>query len=139
MLVALGLYQSTGWVWWDPLAAMLAALNILRVGYKLIRDSLGGLLDESDPVMEKSIRDLLDGEVAKLGLSYHNLRHRHSGRTHWVEFHLVFDDALTVGEAHQSATLIEASVAEMLHPDGRVISHLEPKSAEHQEERWEER
>jgi cation diffusion facilitator family transporter len=139
VLVALGLYQSTGWVWWDPLAAMLAALNILRVGYKLIRDSLGGLLDESDPVMEKSIRDLLDGEVAKLGLSYHNLRHRHSGRTHWVEFHLVFDDALTVGEAHQSATLIEASVAEMLHPDGRVISHLEPKSAEHQEERWEER
>jgi cation diffusion facilitator family transporter len=139
VLVALGLYQSTGWVWWDPLAAMLAALNILRVGYKLIRDSLGGLLDESDPVMEKSIRDLLDGEVAKLGLSYHNLRHRHSGRTHWVEFHLVFDDALTVDEAHQSATLIEASVAEMLHPDGRVISHLEPKSAEHQEERWEER
>lgn len=139
VIVALVLYQQTGWVWWDPIAAMLAALNILRVGYQLIRESLGGLLDEADPAMEKKIRELLDAEVSKIGLSYHNLRYRHSGRTHWVEFHLVFDDHLTVGEAHDSATLIEASVAAMLNPDGRVISHLEPKSAEHDVEHWEGR
>lgn len=139
VLVALLLYHRTGWVWWDPIAAMLAAFNILRVGYKLIRESLSGLLDEADPAMEKKIRDLLDVEVAKQGLSYHNFRHRHSGRTHWVEFHLVFEDHLTVGEAHDAATAIESSVAAMLHPDGRVISHLEPKSAEHDVERWEGR
>jgi cation diffusion facilitator family transporter len=139
VLVALGLYKFTGWVWWDPLAAILAALNILRVGYKLIRESLGGLLDESDPAVEKRIHDLLEREVSRRGLSYHNLRYRHSGRTHWVEFHLVFDDSLPVGEAHAAATLIESSVAELLKPDGRVISHLEPKSAEHEVEDWETR
>jgi cation diffusion facilitator family transporter len=139
VLIALGLYKSTGWVWWDPIAAMLAAVNILRVGYKLIRESLGGLLDESDPAMEKRLRELLDAEVGRRGLSYHNFRHRHSGRNHWVEFHLVFDDTLTVGEAHESATEIEATIAAALHPDGRVISHLEPKSAEHHVERWEVR
>lgn len=139
VLVALGLYKFTGWVWWDPLAAMLAALNILRVGYKLIRESLGGLLDESDPQVEGRIRELLDREVASHGLAYHNLRHRHSGRTHWVEFHLVFDDELSVGEAHTAATSIESSVADLLKPDGRVISHLEPKSAENKVERWEDR
>lgn len=139
VLVALGLIWVTDWVWWDPIAAMLAALNILRVGFRLIRESLGGLLDESDPLVEGTIRDLLDREVAARGLSYHNLRHRHSGRTHWVEFHLVFDDALSVGQAHNAATQVEASVAALLHPDGRVISHLEPKSAEHDEEDWEVR
>lgn len=139
VLVALGLYKSTGWVWWDPIAAILAALNILRVGYKLIRESLGGLLDESCPVIERKIRELLDEEVGKLGLSYHNLRHRHSGRTHWVEFHLVFDDNLSVGKAHEAATHIESKVATMLQPDGRVISHLEPRSAEDAAESWEER
>ncbi len=139
VLVALGLYKSTGWVWWDPIAAILAALNILRVGYRLIRESLGGLLDESDPVMEKRIRELLDTEVGRRGLTYHNFRHRHSGRNHWVEFHLVFDDALTVGEAHEAATEIEASIAAILQPDGRVISHLEPKSAEDHVELWEVR
>ena len=139
VLVALGLYRFTGWVWWDPIAAILAATNILRVGYKLIRESLGGLLDESDPIIEKRIRHLLEAEVSKRGLSYHNLRHRHSRKTHWIEFHLVFDDLLTVGQAHDEATEIEASVAALLHPDARVISHLEPKSAEHRDERWEER
>lgn len=139
VLIALGLYKFTGWAWWDPIAAILAALNIIRVGYRLIRESLGGLLDEADPAAEQRIRAMLDAEVAKAGLSYHNLRYRHSGRTHWVEFHLVFDDSLTVGEAHAVATTIESSVAGMLHPDGRVISHLEPKSAEHEVESWEGR
>lgn len=139
VLVALALIYWTKWVWWDPIAAVLAALNILRVGFKLIRESLGGLLDEADPKVEREICDLLNREVSRRGLSYHNFRHRHSGRTHWVEFHLVFDDDLTVGRAHEAATEIEASVAALLHPDGRVISHLEPKSAEHHDERWEER
>lgn len=139
VLVALGLYKFTGWVWWDPLAATLAALNILRVGYKLIRESLGGLLDESDPEVERRIHALLDREVAARGLSYHNFRYRHSGRTHWVEFHLVFDDDLPVGQAHAAATHIECSVADLLKPDGRVISHLEPKSAEYEVEDWETR
>lgn len=139
VLVALALIYWTKWLWWDPIAAVLAALNILRVGFKLIRESLGGLLDEADPKVERQICELLDREVSQRALSYHNLRHRHSGRTHWVEFHLVFDDALSVGRAHEAATEIEASVAALLHPDGRVISHLEPKSAEHHDERWEER
>ena len=139
VLVALALIHWTHWLWWDPIAAVLAALNIFRVGYRLIRESLGGLLDETDPVIERRICDLLDREVAQRDLSYHNFRHRHSGRTHWVEFHLVFGDDLTIGQAHEAATEIEASVAALLHPNGRVISHLEPKSAEHQEELWEGR
>jgi cation diffusion facilitator family transporter len=139
VLVALALVYWTDWLWWDPIAAVIAALNILRVGFKLVRESLSGLLDEADPKVEREICELLDREVNKRGLSYHNFRHRHSGRTHWVEFHLVFDDALTVGQAHEAATEIEASVADLLKPDGRVISHLEPKSAEHHAERWEER
>lgn len=138
VLLALGLYRLTGWVWWDPLAATLAALNILRVGYRLVRHSLGGLLDESDPEMESRLRTLLDAEAGKRGLAWHNLRYRHSGRTHWIEFHLVFDDLLSVGRAHAMATEIEAVIAQALHPDGRVISHLEPRSAEHEQQHWEE-
>lgn len=139
VLIGLGLYHVTKWVWWDPVVAILVACNILRVGIRLIRESLGGLLDEADPLIESRVRELLDREVASMGLSYHNFRHRHSGRTHWVEFHLVFDDHLSVGEAHDQATRLEAMVADLLSPDGRVISHLEPRSCEHAQERWEGR
>jgi cation diffusion facilitator family transporter len=139
VLVALGLIMLTGWKWWDPIAAFLAALNIMRTGYQLIRESLAGLLDETDVEAEKTIRALLERECAARGMSFHNFRHRHSGRIHWVEFHLVCDDALNVGQAHALATEVEASVAALLSPDGRVISHLEPMSTADHDERWETR
>lgn len=139
VLVAIGLILLTKWVWWDPIAAFIAAMNILRTGIRLIRESLGGLLDESDPAVEQHIRELLDSECAARGISYHNLRHRHSGRVHWVEFHLVCGDDVPLIHAHEVATEVEAAVARLLHPDGRVISHLEPKAAEHHEEAWEGR
>lgn len=139
VLIALFLYALTDWPWWDPIAATVAALNILRVGFRLLRESAGGLLDESDPAVEAQIRAILDKETRSRGLSHHNLRHRHSGHTHWVEFHLVFDDETCVGSAHEAATEIERAIHDLLHPDGRVISHLEPRSAEHASECWEHR
>jgi len=139
VLIALGLIKLTGWVWWDPIAATLAAANICRTGFGLIRESLGGLLDASDPAMEKRIRELLEEETRSRGMSYHHLRHRHSGRMHWVEFHLVCDDGLSVGNAHELATEIEAQVAGLLQPEARVISHLEPRSVADHDEPWEER
>ena len=137
VLLALGLYKLTGWVWWDPIAAMLAACNILRTGYRMFRESMGGLLDEADPVIEQELRELLDRELNRLGASYHNLRYRHSGMTHWVEFHLVVDDSHSIRSAHELATKVEALIAAKLEPDSRVISHIEPKSAEEREESWE--
>jgi len=137
VLVALGLIKLTGWLWWDPIAAVLAAANICRTGFGLIRESLGGLLDASDPVVERRIHELLGRECGERGMSYHHLRHRHSGRVHWVEFHLACDDALSVGRAHELATEIEGRVAALLHPHGRVISHLEPKSTADHDEEWE--
>jgi cation diffusion facilitator family transporter len=137
VLVAIMLIYITGWKWWDPLMAAFCALNILRTGIGLIRECLGGLLDETDPEVEKKIRGTLEKAAGERGVSYHNLRYRHSGRTHWVEFHLVFDDGVSVGSAHDAATQIEESVARLLEPDGRVISHLEPRSAESRVESWE--
>ena len=137
VVVALILISITGWRRWDPIFAVIAALNILRVGLGLIKESLSGLLDEADPFIEKQAREILDAETAKRGLTYHNFRHRHSGRAHWVEFHLVFPDETTVGEAHDRATEIEAAVAAIIAPQGRVITHLEPRSEEQRIEPWE--
>ncbi len=136
-LAALMLIIFTDWPWWDPIFASIAALNILRVGLKLIKESFGGLLDEADPVIEKATRDLLDQSVAEMNLAYHNFRHRHSGHFHWVEFHLVFPNDMKLSEAHDHATEIEAKISNLIGPEGRVISHLEPRSAERLVEPWE--
>ncbi|MFM2241433.1 MAG: hypothetical protein RLZ97_288 [Verrucomicrobiota bacterium] len=139
VLVALVLVKLTGWVWWDPIFAALAAVKLGWTGAKLMRESFDGLMDAADTEVEKKLRDRLDAACTEHGLSYHNLRHRHSGRMHWVELHLVFPDEMSVHEAHAIATSVEADLAASLEPEGRVITHLEPRSAEHEEEHWEVR
>lgn len=139
VLVALLLVKWTGLTFWDPLFAGLAAAKLLWTGVRLMKKSFSGLMDEADVKVETRIRDLLDAECKRLGLSYHNLRHRHSGRTHWVELHLVFPDSHTVRRAHDIATEIESGIAALLEPEGRVITHLEPRSDEGREEDWEAR
>jgi len=137
VLAALALVHATGWRGCDPIFAILAAAELLWTGRRLMRESLGGLMDEADLTVGESLRETLDTESAARGLSYHNLRHRHSGRTHWVEFHLVFPDGSGLLDAHEIATELEGRVAARIGQDVRVISHLEPRSAEHREEHWE--
>ena len=139
VLVALFLVWMTGWLWWDPIFALLAAGKLLFTGFRLLRESFAGLMDEADLEVEKQLRDVLNADCDRYDLSYHNLRHRHSGVTHWVELHLVFPDEMTVSRAHEIATEVEANIAATLEPAGRVISHLEPRSAEHHDEDWEAR
>jgi cation diffusion facilitator family transporter len=137
VLAALALVHFTGWRWWDPIFAVLAAGKLLWTGWRLMRESMGGLMDEADVKVEKNLRETLETECASRGLTYHNLRHRHSGRTHWIEFHLVFPDDSGLLDAHEIATELEGRVASLIGQDVRVISHLEPRSAEDREEQWE--
>lgn len=137
VIVALVLMKWTGWVWWDPVCAVLAGGKLLWTGSRLMRESVGGLMDEADLAVEGRLRDLLDAECGQRGLTYHNLRQRHSGRTHWVELHLVFPDEEDVKAAHEVATEIEGRISDLLDGDARVITHLEPRSAEEEEQEWE--
>lgn len=136
-VVGLLLVQATGDRMWDSLAALVVGGLVFKSGIVLVKESLGGLMDTVDPEMDKRVREELERECQKRGLTYHNLRLRHSGRIYWVEFHLVVDDGLSVKIAHEIASEVEAAVAKILEPDGRVISHIEPFSEEDRERSWE--
>ena len=47
VLVGVGAVALTGRLWLDPLIAALTALNILWSGWYLMRESVGGLMDEA--------------------------------------------------------------------------------------------
>ena len=69
VLVGLGLTFLTGWLRFDPVVAILVALNILWIGSKLIRQSIGGLMDEVDPVTQAQIQRL-DRKSTRLNSSH---------------------------------------------------------------------
>lgn len=116
----------TGWLPFDPLFAIAVAMNIVWSGGKLIRQSVGGLMDEGNPELERSIRAVLDAETVRRGLHYHELRYRESGNAVWVEYHLLFKHDVRLREAHTAATEIEAVLSKSLPGHARIVSHLEP-------------
>ncbi|HLB01463.1 MAG TPA: cation diffusion facilitator family transporter [Bacteroidota bacterium] len=116
----------TGWLPFDPILAIFVALNIIWSGGKLIRISVGGLMDEVDPEVDRQIRAVLNAETKKHSLQYHELRNRKSGSTVWVDFHLLFPSGTSIEHAHNLATLIEAGIRKTLRETCVVTSHLEP-------------
>lgn len=126
VVLGLVLVMFTGWLPFDPIIASAVALNIVWSGGKLIRQAVGGLMDEADPEVEQSIREVLDAETSKRGLQYHELRYRESGNSMWVEYHVLFPEDTRLQDAHNTATEIEAALSSSLQRPARIISHLEP-------------
>ncbi len=126
VILALFLMQITGWLPFDPIFAIIAALNILWSGGALIRNSVGGLMDESDPEIEDAIGKAFGEETRARGLHYHKLRYRVSGTTLWVEVHLLFPGGMVLEQAHSAASEIEAAIARRLPVSLNIVTHLEP-------------
>jgi len=126
VIVGLVLVMVTGWLPFDPICAVIVATNILWTGGRLIRQSVGGLMDEADPELERTLRATIDREAGSHGLTWHQLRYRNSGTSVWVEFHLLFPQGALVGQAHAQATAIEEAIQAAVPVPARIITHIEP-------------
>lgn len=126
VLVGLGLTVLTGWMGFDPLCAILVAVNLLFSGVRLLWQSAEGLMDRADPQIQDRLVARLDTATERHGITWHRARHRHLGDGHWVDFHLVFEDQTSVRDAHEVATEIEKEIRDELGKSTVVTSHLEP-------------
>ncbi len=131
VLIGLCLVLLTGWLPWDPIAAIVVALNILVSGIGLIRQSFGGLMDVADPAYHQQVIELLEREAGRHNIAYHDVRHRSLGDAYWVDVHLLFPESTPVGEAHRIATLIEDAIGPSLSPPAHVTTHLEALEDHH--------
>jgi cation diffusion facilitator family transporter len=127
VLAGVGLVVLTGWFVLDPAIAALVALNILWAGWRVMRRSIGGLMDEAPPEKVVSrIRELISKE-AEGALEAHDLRTRRAGRTTFIQFHLVVPGHVTVQEAHDICDRIEAALKADI-PGAAITIHVEPEN-----------
>lgn len=123
-----GVVWLTGLFWLDPVVAILAGANIGWMGIRLMRKSVGGLLDEADPQALATAMALLDaardaGEIR----GYHQLRLRPSDNLIWIELHMQMPGSMTVTESHAHVTGVEERLrAEFPGREVHITSHVEP-------------
>ncbi len=125
VIVGVALVWVSGWLWLDPLIALLVAANIVWTGWQLLHRSASGLMDEAIP------REQLDAVEAVLeayrreGLAFHALRTRQAGRQAFISMHVLVPGSWTVQRGHDLAEQIEAEIRAVV-PFSHVTTHLEP-------------
>lgn len=128
VLAGVSLAWATGlWVL-DPLLALLVAGNILLMGFRLVRQSVGGLMDEGlSPAEVGRIRKTIAEALGGRALEVHDLKTRKAGNRAFLEFHLVVPGSMTVEEAHRLCDELERALEETF-PGLAVTIHVEPES-----------
>ncbi len=125
VIFGVGAVALTGWLWLDPLIALLVAANIVWTGWKLVHRSTSGLMDGALPPEDHAQVVAILSRYRDEGIDHHALRTRESGARRFVEFHVLVPGAWSVRKGHNLAERMESEIRAAL-PRTTVITHLEP-------------
>ena len=125
VIAGVGAVALTGWLWLDPVLALLVAANIVWTGGNLLRRSADGLMDVSLPHDEHAALDAVLAAYRQSGIEFHALRTRQAGARSFVELHVLVPGQWTVQQGHDLLERIESDIRTAL-PGVTVTTHLEP-------------
>lgn len=119
-------YIEPSWSIADPLAALVVAFFVGRVGVRLIWEALRELSDTAPPT------DVLERITAKAeeidGVhDVHDLKARYAGPQILLELHIVVDPELTVRKGHTIADRVRDRLLEDETDVAYVIVHVDPE------------
>lgn len=129
VIVGVILVGLTGWLWLDPLLALLVAANITREAVRLLRRSTDGLMDHALDADEQGAIERALVLARTEGVRIDDLRTRRAGALRFCELHLHVPANWTIGRAMR---LRERLAAELLAavPHLRVTIELLPVDEE---------
>jgi cation diffusion facilitator family transporter len=112
--------------WLDKVIALVMSILIIYNGYKIIRSSLAGIMDEADMDLLKKFIEVLNKNRSENWVDLHNLRVIKYGSLLHVDCHLTVPWYLNIHEAHREidhlSALIKQEFGDMIelfvHTDG---------------------
>jgi len=130
ILVGLGAIYFTRLIWLDSVVAILAAGLILYTGYRIIRTSIAGIMDESDRELLTELVKTLNQNRRENWIDLHNLRIIKYGSILHLDCHHTVPWYLNVNEAHEELDALAEPVRRafgeslelFVHADGCVPS-----------------
>jgi cation diffusion facilitator family transporter len=98
--------------WIDSAVALIFAFIIIYTGYKIVRTSLAGIMDEADTDLLNELVKHLSKNRRENWIDLHNLRIIKYGGTLHVDCHLTVPWYLYVNEAHDEVEILDKLVKE---------------------------
>jgi cation diffusion facilitator family transporter len=119
-LVLLLIFHHT---WIDSAVAIIFAFIIIFTGYKIIRSSIAGIMDEADEELLKKMVATLNTNRKENWIDLHNLRIIKYGGTLHVDCHLTVPWFLNVYEAHAEIDALSGLVKNEYGPAVELFVH----------------
>ena len=125
VIIGVALVWVSGWLWLDPVIALLVAANIVWTGWQLLHRSAEGLMDAAIPQEHIDAIETVLVKYRAQGLDFHALRTREAGRQAFISMHVLVPGVWSVQRGHDLVEVIEAEIRAVV-PFCHVTTHLEP-------------
>ena len=123
--VGAAVFLGDDWLILDPIAALFVSLFLLKVAWRIIREQIGDLTDQS--LAPEVCEEILAMARAIPGISEpHNLRTRMVGRIPVIDMHIRLPATLPLREAHDLASALERALRQRFGKETIANLHLEP-------------
>ena len=100
IIIGLILLSFTGYIWIDGAVAILFGLVIIYTGYRILRRSIAGIMDEADVKLLTRMVTVLNASRRENWIDLHNLRVIMFGSVLHIDAHLTVPWYLDVHQAH---------------------------------------
>lgn len=100
VVVSLVLVYFTKWIWIDSVVALFFGVYIIVIGYKIIRKSLSGIMDEADPEMLNRLAILLNEKRKPEWIDVHNMKIQQFGSRLHIDAHITLPWYFELRTAH---------------------------------------
>lgn len=111
VVVSLVLVYFTKIYWIDSVVALLFGIYIIVVGYKIIRRSLSGIMDEADPEMLNRLAAFLNKNRKKEWIDIHNMKIQQFGSRLHIDAHITLPWYFELRSAHQEMEAVIKMIA----------------------------
>lgn len=129
--IAGAIFLGKKWIILDPIAGCAISIAIFVIAVKMALPSARQLLDISLPEETENEIARIASEVDGV-VDVHNLKTRRSGPSVIIEMHIRVDHNITIVQAHDIATAVEARLTEHFGSETQISVHTEPDNFSHE-------
>lgn len=126
LVVGLILIRFTEIVWLDSGLSILVGIYILYSSYKLVRKSVGGLMDEADFQVVTDIIDVLSEKRRESWIDVHNLRAQKYGNELHIDCHLTLPNYFDLNHVHAEVSLVDKMINKEVGIKTELFIHTDP-------------
>ena len=126
LVVAVLLVYLTNYAWIDGFASILFALFMAWNGVKIIRKSIGGLMDETNEEVLDKVVNILKFHKKDEWIDIHNLRIQEYGSDIHIDCHLTLPSYWNLEKVHETVHEFEEILGKEFPSNVEIFIHADP-------------